>query len=49
MASTAYRIENITTTICKVDLTEVAELFEDITLADLNRRERGIDLLTDTD
>ena len=46
---TAYGIEHITSAICKVDLTKVVALFENITVANLDRPEGDIDLLIGTE
>lgn len=46
---TAYGIENTTSSVCRVDFTKVVELFEGITVSDLDRPEGDIDLLIGTD
>ncbi|XP_045127294.1 uncharacterized protein LOC123513898 [Portunus trituberculatus] len=46
---TAYGIESITSTVCKVDLTEVTKLFEGVSVTDLDMPEGDIDLLIGTD
>ena len=46
---TAYGIENITSTVCKVDLTEVTKLFEGVAVINLDMPEGDIDLLIGTD
>ena len=45
---TAYGIESITSSVCEVDFTKVAELFEGITVSDLDRPS-DIDLLIGID